>query len=309
VTVVNTQHLKGRDGASEAVPASPAGATPPGPGRPTDLTRRHTSMSSRVSGIVSSAWRPSLLLVALGVIWYLVSKSGLVAAYLVPSPGRTLETMRDNGPFLWDATLITLWETVLGFLLAALLGVVAAVVMVYSPTAERTLYPLLLFAQVIPKIAVAPLFVVWFGFGLSPKVVIAVLMAFFPVVISGVAGLRSVRPEILELADTMGASSWHTFTKIRFPASLPHLFSGLKVAATLAVTGAVVGEFVGSNRGLGYAILQANGNFDTPMLFGGLIIMSVMGILLFGLIALAEWLLLPWQPSRRTGNSITLPLA
>ena len=306
---MNTHRVKDPDGAAKAVPIGPAGTTAEVPGRPTGLTTRHTSMSSRVIGILSSAWRPTLLLVALAVLWYVISRSGLVAEYLVPSPGRTLETMRENGSFLWDATLITLWETVLGFILAALLGVVAAVVMVYSPTVERTLYPLLLFAQVIPKIAIAPLFVVWLGFGLSPKVFIAVLMAFFPVVISGVAGLRSVRPEILELAETMGASSWHTFTKIRFPASLPHLFSGLKVAATLAVTGAVVGEFVGSNRGLGYAILQANGNFDTPMLFAGLIIMSVMGILLFGLIAFAEWLLLPWQPSRRAGNTITLPLA
>ena len=190
-------------------------------------------------------------------------------------------------------------------MVAAVLGVVFAVVMVYSLTVERTLYPLLLFAQVIPKIAIAPLFVVWLGFGLSPKVVVAVLMAFFPVVISSVAGLRSVDPEMLELAATMGSGPMQTFGKIRFPAALPQLFSGLKVAATLAVTGAVVGEFVGANKGLGYVILQANGNVDTPMLFAGLIVMSVLGVALFAVIEVAERILLPWHASRRSQGSVT----
>jgi NitT/TauT family transport system permease protein len=196
--------------------------------------------------------------------------------------------------------LTTTWETLVGFVLAAATGLLAAVVMVYSSTVEKTMYPMLLFAQVVPKIAIAPLFVVWLGFGSSPKIVVAVLMAFFPIVISGVTGLRSVDPELLELVATMGAGQAQTFRKIRFPASLPHLFAGLKVAATLAVTGAVVGEFVGANEGLGYVILQANGNIDTPMLFAGLIIMSLLGVLLFAVIEIAERLLLPWHASRRT---------
>ncbi len=169
---------------------------------------------------------------------------------------------------------MTTWETVIGFVIAAVVGELVAVVMVYSSSLEKTLYPLILFAQVVPKIAIAPLFIVWLGFGPTPKILVAVLMAFFPIVISGLAGLRSVDPEILELTSTMGASKFKTFLKIRFPASLPQLMSGLKVAATLAVTGAVVGEFVGANEGLGYVILQANGNVDTAMLFAALIIMS-----------------------------------
>jgi NitT/TauT family transport system permease protein len=167
------------------------------------------------------------------------------------------------------------------------------------------MYPIILFAQVIPKIAIAPLFVVWLGFGLEPKIWVAVLMAFFPIVVSGMAGLRSVDPEILELTSTMGANPFKTFLKVRLPASLPQLFSGLKVAATLAVTGAVVGEFVGANEGLGYVILQANGNIDTAMLFAALIIMSLLGILLFAIIQIAEWFLVPWQASRRTGGAST----
>jgi NitT/TauT family transport system permease protein len=267
--------------------------------------RERTTARARGRSVIEELWRPLVLLVALGVVWWLITKFELVQPYLVPSPGKTWSTLVDNAAYLWDNTLVTLWETLAGFALSAILGVLAAVVMVYSVTVERTLYPLLLFAQVIPKIAIAPLFVVWMGFGPGPKIVVAVLMAFFPVVISSVAGLRSVDPEMLELVSTMGSKPLQTFRKIRFPAALPHIFSGLKVAVTLAVTGAVVGEFVGSNEGLGYVILQANGNLDTPMLFAGLIIMSAVGVLLFAMTEVAERLLLPWHASRRTTGSVT----
>jgi NitT/TauT family transport system permease protein len=160
---------------------------------------------------------------------------------------------------------------------------------------------------VVPKIAIAPLFVVWLGFGFTPKVLVAVLIAFFPVVISTVTGLKSVDSEMLELAATMGGGPLKTFVKIRFPASLPHLFAGLKVAVTLAVTGAVVGEFVGANEGLGFVILQANGNLDTPMLFAGLIVMSVIGVVLFMLLEFGDRIVLPWHVSRR-GEAVTTTL-
>ena len=229
----------------------------------------------------------------------------LVEPYLVPSPGDTFAAIAEAPDYFWEHTWTTTYETLLGFVIATVVGVVSALVMVQSSTVEKTLYPLLLFAQVIPKIAIAPLFVVWLGFGLGPKIVVAVLMAFFPVVISMVTGLKSVDPEMLELSATMGAKPGQTFWKIRFPASLPHLFSGLKVAATMAVTGAVVGEFVGADAGLGYVILQANGNLDTPVLFAGLLIMSVLGVLLFVLVEWLEHLVLPWHASRRADTVAT----
>lgn len=253
------------------------------------------------------AWRPGALLAACLLGWWVVTATGLVRSYLVPSPVTTFQTIGGKWPYLWHHTWVTTYETVLGFVIATLVGILAAVVMVYSVTTERTLYPILLFAQVIPKIAIAPLFVVWLGFGLGPKVVVAVLIAFFPVVISMVTGLKSVDPEMLQLAATMGGGPLKTFMKIRFPAALPHLFAGLKVAVTLAVTGAVVGEFVGANEGLGYVILQANGNLDTPMLFAGLLLMSLIGVVLFVLIDLAERLMLPWHASRR-GEAVTTTL-
>ena len=269
----------------------------PAPRRP----RRSFSPRAAIAGL----WRPAALMLALLVGWWAVTEAELVAPYILPSPADTWRTAQENAAYLAQNTWVTTWETIIGFAIAAAVGILVAVVMVYSSTVEKTVYPLILFAQVIPKIAIAPLFIVWLGFGPSPKILVAVLMAFFPIVISCLAGLRTVDPEILELTSTMGASRVKTFVKIRFPASLPQLMSGLKVAATLAVTGAVVGEFVGSNEGLGYVILQANGNVDTAMLFAALIIMSFLGIVLFAIIEIAEKLLIPWHSSRRAGSSTT----
>ncbi|MGO2750756.1 MAG: ABC transporter permease [Pseudoclavibacter sp.] len=246
---------------------------------------------------------PAIFLIVAFAAWWAVTETGTVASYILPSPADTLAAFTDNPQYLWDNTWVTTVETVIGFALSVVLGVAVAVIMVYSRTLERTFYPLILFAQVIPKIAIAPLFIVWMGFGPEPKILVAVLMAFFPIVIAGISGLRTIDPEILELTSTMGASRWKTFVKVRFPAALPELLSGMKVAATLAVTGAVVGEFVGANAGLGYVILQANGNVDTAMLFAALIIMSLLGILLFAVILVAERFLVPWHASRRNLES------
>jgi NitT/TauT family transport system permease protein len=260
----------------------------------------------RFRDAISRSWRPVALLVACVAAWWVITAADLVQSYLVPSPGRTLQVMVDKRGYIGHHGWVTTYETLLGFAIAVVVGVLVAMIMVYSTSVERTLYPILLFAQVVPKVAIAPLLVVWLGFGLAPKVVVAVLIAFFPVVISMVTGLKAVDPEMIQLSATMGAGPLQTFTKIRFPASLPYLFSGLKVAVTLAVTGAVVGEFVGANEGLGYVIQQANGNLDTPMLFAGLLVMSLIGVVLFVLVEFAERLLLPWHASRRgTGATTT----
>jgi len=253
-------------------------------------------------------WHPIAFVIVLVAVWWLVTAMQWVQPFIIPSPGDTWRAFADNGSYLAHNTWVTSYETVIGFVIAVVIGLLVAVVMVYSKGMEQTLYPVILFAQVIPKIAIAPLFIVWLGFGMAPKIWVAVLMAFFPVVISGLAGLRSIDPEILELTSTMGASRWKTFLKVRLPAALPELLSGLKVAATLAVTGAVVGEFVGANEGLGYVILQANGNLDTAMLFAALIIMSLLGVVLFLIIQIAEKFLIPWHASKRDVGATTVRL-
>jgi len=248
---------------------------------------------------VEGAWRPGLFLLALLGVWWLVTALGWIKPYLVPSPGAVLGEFRNDAGLLLKHTAITLYETVIGFVVAVAVGLTFAVAIVYSRGIERTLYPLLLAAQVVPKIAIAPLFVVWLGFGMAPKILVAVLIAFFPVVISGVAGLRDVDPELLDLTATMGASPWDSFAKIRFPSAMPHIFAGLKVAVTLAVVGAVVGEFVGANSGLGYIVMSSNGNLNTPQLFAALILMSLIGIVLFAALEIVERFAVPWRAARR----------
>jgi NitT/TauT family transport system permease protein len=263
------------------------------------------AFGARLVRLLDALWRPVLILLLAFAVWWVVAARELAPNYLVPTPGQVFERMREDWSMLMENSWITLYETLLGFALASLLGLFVAVLIVYSSTMEKALYPIVLFAQVIPKIAIAPLLVVWFGFGLTPKVILAVLIAFFPVVISGVAGLRSTDPELLDLSATMGASRWQTFRKIRFPNSLPHLMSGLKVAVTLAVVGAVVGEFVGASEGLGYVLQISNGNLDAPLLFAALILMSFIGILLFVAVEAAEALLIPWHASRRSATPMT----
>ncbi len=257
-----------------------------------------SSAASRLADAVDAWWRPAVFLLALLVLWWVVTAVGWVKPYLVPTPWSVVVEFQKDAGLLARHSGITLLETVVGFVVASVVGLVCAVAIVYSRGVERTLYPLLLAAQVVPKIAIAPLFVVWLGFGIAPKILVAVLIAFFPVVISGVAGLRAVDPELLDLAATMGAKPWDSFAKIRFPGAMPHIFAGLKVAVTLAVVGAVVGEFVGANSGLGYIVMSSNGNLNTPQLFAALICMSAIGIALFVLLEIAERFAVPWRTAR-----------
>lgn len=273
--------------------------TPSPPVEAARARRESSKLVTRSVKVLAASWRPAMVLIAVVAAWWFVTWREMAPAYLVPAPQDVLATLWADRTLLLEHTWVTTQETLIGFVLAAVIGVATAVLLVYSPTAEKSLYPLILFAQVIPKIAIAPILVVWFGFGLTPKVILAVLIAFFPVVVSAVAGLRSVDPELLELSATMGASRWKTFVKIRFPSALPSLMSGLKVAVTLAVVGAVVGEFVGADRGLGYVLLLASGNLDAPLLFADLILMSLIGVVLFVLVEALEAAVIPWHASRR----------
>jgi NitT/TauT family transport system permease protein len=265
----------------------------------------HVTIGARAGRFLRAAWPPALLLAFIWFAWWFVTAQGWVKPYLVPTPGQVWDRIMQDWSSLMYHSYVTLYETVVGFLLASVLGLATALAIASSRAVEKTLYPVVLFAQVIPKIAIAPLIVVWFGNDLAPKIILAVLIAFFPVVVSGVAGLRSTDPELLELSATMGASRWQTFRKIRFPNALPHLMAGEKVAVTLAVVGAVVGEFVGASEGLGYQLMIANGNLDAPLLFAALILMSIIGILLFVVVEVLEALLIPWHASRRSAMPLT----
>jgi len=191
-------------------------------------------------------------------------------------------------------TWVTLYETVAGFFLALLIGLPLAILVVYSSILKNTIYPILLVFQSVPKVAIAPLFLIWIGYGEMSKVLIAAIVAFFPIVVNTATGLESVEAEILELTHSLHATKLQVFFKVRFPWALPYIFSGMKVAITLAVIGAVIGEFVGSDKGLGYLILAASGEMNTALIFGVMAILALIGIVTFTAIDLLEKLICPW---------------
>jgi NitT/TauT family transport system permease protein len=196
---------------------------------------------------------------------------------------------------LFDETMVTFIESLGGFLLAIAVSVPLAILITYSDLLNRLVMPALVVSQVIPKIALAPLFVIWLGFGLLPKVLMSFLVAFFAIVVSTVVGLQSIEPNMLHLSRSMGASTLQTFLKVRLPNSLPTFFGGLKVGVTLAVIGAIVGEFVGAGSGLGHLTIIAMASLNLPLTFAAILMMGVIGVVMYGAVVLLERWTVPWK--------------
>ena len=253
------------------------------------LTRAaEPGMARRVWKAVRPTLEVFLMFVALTVLAQIILTVADVREFLVPKPTTVAESIADNSQILVENGWVTLQEILIGFAFAALGGFGIAVLLVYVPAIGRFVYPLIVASQTIPKIAIAPLLVVWFGFGLMPKIVCVFLIAFFPVVISSAVGLRSVDSNMLHLVRSMGASGFEAFYKVRLINAVPQIYSGLKIAITLSVIGAIVGEFVGADSGLGYLLLIANGQLDTPLMFAVIVVLSAMGIALFGIVSALE---------------------
>jgi len=245
----------------------------------------------RRTEIVSPILVTGLLLVA----WEAAADFFQVPTYLFPAPSKIIAACIDNASLLLRESWATAVEIVLGYILSIVIGIPLALGIFHWPVFAKSVYPLLVSTQAMPKVAIAPLFVVWFGFGLLPKILIAFLIAFFPIVINTVMGLSAIEHEKIFLARSMGLSSFATFRLIRFPNALPSIFAGLKISITLAVVGAVVGEFVGGDSGLGYQLMVANGNMNTPLLFAGVLSLTVLGLILFGLIEMLEHFAMPYR--------------
>lgn len=222
-----------------------------------------------------------------------------VPAYILPAPSTILLNIAGNWRGLLGAAAFTVQPMVLGFLLAVALGVLIALCIAFSRPVQVVAYPLLVFLQIVPKIAVAPLFIIWFGFGMTPKVLLVFLLSFFPIVVAAITAFRSIEPEIMDLARATGAGRLRTFRMVQLPHALPALFGGFKVAAALAATAAVVAEFVASDRGLGYLLMEYNGNLDTAGSFAAVFILSALGLALYGVVEVLEGLAVPWHVSRR----------
>lgn len=232
------------------------------------------------------------IVVVLG-IWQIGVMVGDVPAYLLPPPMTVLEALWENREDLFEHTTITAWESILAFGLAVVVGGLLGVVIAFVRPVARVIYPILVGSNAIPKVALAPLFLIWLGFGLESKVVIGFTIAFFPVVINTVAGLQAVAPEMIELARAMGGGRLKTFRKIRVPYALPSFFAGLKVAISLAVVGAIVGEFVGSDSGLGYVLIVTGSQLNAPLLYAALISLTIMAILLYLAVEVLELIVRP----------------
>ncbi len=243
---------------------------------------------------------PVLLATSVLLVWEFGTRAAHVSPLIIVPPTAVWQVISASYPILLQQAVPTVEETVTGFALACVIGIALGAALVLSRRARQALYPHILIFQLIPKVALAPLFIVWLGVGPSSRLSLAVFMAFFPVVISTVTGLISADRNILRMAAAATASPWQSFYSVRIPYALPHLFAGLKVAVTMAMIGVIVGEFVTAQAGLGYIIMMASSAADTALVFAAIIFLCAAGLALYGAVALAEWMI-----QKRMGVFIT----
>ncbi len=258
-------------------------------------------MSVRALPTVQAGWAeavlpPVALVAAVLCLWELAIHIFAVPNFVLPPPSTIAIVLARRQRDLLDAARVTAGEVFVGFVLSGGVGAGLALAMVRFRRVGRAVYPLIVLFQTVPKVALAPLFILWFGYGLAPKVVLIVVIAFFPVALDMLVGLRAADPGLVGLLRSVGAGHGEILWRIQIPTALPALFSGLKIAVTLSVIGAVVGEFAGASAGLGYVIQFASTQLETPLVFAALIEISVLGLLFYYGIELAERLLVPWSP-------------
>ena len=249
--------------------------------------------------IVKKNYRPVLVILGFFLIWELIVRIFNISELVLPSPSCALDHLFNAQPdanYNWGVHIgITIKEFVLGFLFTAVFGIFIAIVVVWSKTMEHVLMPAFVFINSLPIIALAPIILLWLGYGLKTNILIAFLCGFFPVVINTIAGLESVEDDLLDLVNYLGASKFQLFTKIRIPNALPYIFSGLKICTTMSVVGAIVGEFIASDKGLGYIIINSQYTMDTPPIFSALMVISVAGGGMYMIVSFIEHLIMPWM--------------
>ena len=248
----------------------------------------------KLNALARQYWPTILLFVSLIVAWQLTVTYSGIRAYLLPSPLSVVQAFWEPdvpwAQHIWTTT----WEIVGAFFMAAAVGVLLGVAIAWSPLIANALVPFLVFLNTLPKVAIAPLFLVWMGYGIFPNMLMGALIGFFPVVINTAVGLSQVEPDMLDLGRVFNAPKWKIFAKIRIPNALPYILSSLKITATAAVVGAIVGEFVASQSGLGYVITTTQSSMNTSLAFAALIWISLVGLVLYGLVVLAARLWAPW---------------
>jgi NitT/TauT family transport system permease protein len=249
---------------------------------------------TKLGTLTHQYWPTVALFVALIAIWQVAVSFGGIREYLLPAPLSVWNALW-GGEVAWTQHLwTTTWEIIGAFLLAGIVGVALGVAIAWSPLLANALVPFLVFVNTLPKVAIAPLFLIWMGYGIFPNMLMGALIGFFPVVINTAVGLSQVEPDMLDLGRVFNAPKWKIFAKIRIPNALPYILSALKITATAAVVGAIVGEFVASQKGLGYVIVTTQSSMNTSVAFAALIWISVVGLALYGIVVLLAHLWAPW---------------
>ena len=242
---------------------------------------------------------PTLAIVTVLALWAAIVRLFEIPDYLLPAPQDVAARIIKEWPLLWKHGAYTLMSVLTGFAASVVIGVPLAFAIVLSRSMERVAMPFLVMSQTIPKVAIAPILVVWLGFGILPKIAIVFLISFFPIVVSTVVGLKSVESDMIDLVRSMGARTTKIMLRVRGPSALPQMFAGFKIAVCLAVVGAIVGEFVGSDRGLGFLLLTSTGSLDGTLVWSALFVLIAMGISLFAIVSKLERLAIPWHISVR----------
>ncbi|MGI8482761.1 MAG: ABC transporter permease [Thermomicrobiales bacterium] len=238
---------------------------------------------------------PLLILIVLLSIWEVAVRVANTPRWMLPPPSAIFESFRTDHALLLHHTRVTVVEVVLGFGLALGAGIAVGIAIDSSRVLERAIYPLIIASQTVPMVALAPLLLIWFGYGLTPKIIVTALVCFFPIAVNTVDGLRVADRETLAMLSSMGASGWQRFRMVKIPAALPSLFTGARIAIAFSVIGAVFGELVGASAGLGYLMERSAAQFQTSRVFAAIVILSLMGVGLFSIVTLLERLLLPWR--------------
>jgi NitT/TauT family transport system permease protein len=268
--------------------------------RPIEQIEPRGSLLAGVPGALRKLLGAAIYIAILILIWHGAVQIFQIRPYLIPAPTGVGEAIADFGSLMVRHTAITLFEALVGFGLAALVGVLLAIVIVYAPVVRTFLLPTLVAVNATPKVAIAPVLVIWLGFGLESKYAMAFLLSFFPIVINTARGLADVSPELLNYFRLMRASGYQTFVKARLPNSLPQMFDGFKIALPIAVIGAIIGEFVAAREGIGFQIMRAYSRLDTELVFGAVITVAVVSTLLFQLLVWLERRVLAWRPTSET---------
>ncbi len=266
-------------------------------------TAPRRGLVSRLSESAGRWLAPMAIVVLVLGIWELCVRLFDIKAWLLPSPSAIATALVQDAGLLARHSWVTLEEVIVGFVVALICGVSLGVGIALSRTVERSLYPFVIASQTIPIIVIAPLLLIWFGYGLTPKIIVVALIAFFPLAVNTVDGLKSVDPDTVNLLRTLGASRLQILLKAQLPTALPYLFSGARVAVAVSVIGAVIGEWVGSSEGLGYLMIRSKPQFLTERVFAAITLLSAMGVGLFLLVGLVERLAIPWSHVRRGGDS------